>query len=412
MDYHLVFILLWQDVKLPLVQSQTFDQAQVQSQFNGDKKPRSVSVWIFTPFRFLLNEVDQKMIRQLRARCHGVAIRLIPEINRLNNFPSKWFLKLFKRQHENVPTVFHFRGESSFHHFNQQFTKRVSDIFVLDVRGYWPAEFLYMEGIEDESVIPPGQLAAYNQSVNALITALEAADGVITVSKNLESLLRELCSGVGQINVVPCGVSALHDFSSRNSTRLLLGVSENDTLLVYSGGYARYQHLEDLVVPFFRLLLSLDSNIKILILSQDVEKIRELVMKEDADGRFIFKTAPQAEVANYLSACDLGFLLRKESLVNRLAQPVKVGEYLAAGVPVCVEGEVGGVTEKLVTYGAGISIHISTVPKEHWFAQAELVLAFLKRNHAHQAQSLALDYFLWNKNIVKQREYYSSIFER
>ena len=90
-----------------------------------------------------------------------------------------------------------------------------------------------MEGIEDESVIPPGQLAAYNQSVNALITALEAADGVITVSKNLESLLRELCSGVGQINVVPCGVSALHDFSSRNSTRLLLGVSENR--LVASG---------------------------------------------------------------------------------------------------------------------------------------------------------------------------------
>lgn len=413
MTYDLVFVLLWEDVNLPLVFSQTFDQAEKQSKLPGALKPCSVCVWVLTPLRFFLGKRAQQELWNLRTRCPGVTIRLIPEINRLDNFPSRWFLMYYRRHLRSARIVFHFRGESTVHHFRIQYTKRNSDLFILDVRGYWPAELLYGRGVEDLLKIPSALKALYEQARNVLTDALQIADGVITVSENMSDLLRELCPSIGNVNVVPCSVRSIHERGTRASIRQSLGVTPEEKLLVYSGGYARYQHLEDLTIPFFNLLLTLNPEIKILILSQDLEKIQKIV--SDVIGsseRFLFRKAEQAEVADYLSACDMGFLLRRESLVNRVAQPVKVGEYLAAGVPVCVEGEVGGVTEKLNLYQAGLSIHIADKMKDQWNEQAGCVLDFLEHDHAEQARSLARDYFTWDRNVLRQRDYYCSIFGR
>jgi glycosyltransferase involved in cell wall biosynthesis len=397
MNYQLIYVLLWQDVNLPLVFSQTFDQAQKQAEVSGDNQPQIVSVWIMTPLRFCMGKNERMKIATLRKRCPGVTISLIPEVNRLNDFPSSLFLNYYRSKLPEARIVFHFRGEATLLHFTRQYKKRSNDVYILDVRGYWPAEWLYERGIEDIDHIPDQYQTVFEQTNNDLKKALQLASGIITVSENLAKLLRELVPSIPVINVVPCAVGSISNRSKRDRIRESLGVKPEDKLLVYSGGYARYQHLEDLTIPYFDLLLTLSAHTSVLILSQDMDSIRNIVNeKAKNQDRFIFCKVPQSEVGDYLTACDLGFLLRKESLVNTVAQPVKVGEYLAAGVPVCVQGEVGGVTEKLKRYQAGIAVYVADKNEEEWHDQANLVLAN--------------DFFIWEKNVIRQREYYYRIF--
>jgi len=409
--YRLLFVVLWQDVKLPLVLSQTFDQAEFQATHTGEFKADSVRVWVLTPFRFWLSREKQKYTELISKRCPHIMVEFIPGISRLSLFPAGILLKLLTRRIKGN-RVFHFRGESSFNLFRRIYKKKISDFYFLDVRGYWPAEWLYTQGFETESDIPT-KLKNIHESLRVdLIDAIGNADGVVTVSKNLATLITESCNAVKFIHVVPCCVSKLTYEDKRSVIRSKLGVTDDEILLVYSGGYAKYQHLEDLVIPFFKLLCEMNNKIKALILSHQVETIKSIVQRITfADNRFIYMSASQAEVGDYLSACDLGFLLRKQTLVNKVAQPVKVGEYLAAGVPVVVEGEVGGVTDKLLDYGAGLSVLLDGQSIETWRKVGEDVIAYTSRGEVNRLSSrkLANDYFLWESSILKQRNFYQLV---
>lgn len=410
MNYDLIYILFWDQVILPLVSSQTFDQAQKQTEVEGELKPGTVSVWVMTPLRFYIGREERSIVKGLKLRCPGIKIHLLPEVNRLDNFPLTFFLKFQREKLLASKVVFHFRGEATLNHFVKHYSKRTNDSFILDVRGYWPAEILYARGIEDIENLSENLATVYDQEKRRLQKALELADGVITVSQNLSNLLKKIVPTLPEINIVPCSVHSIQGRHSREKIRQSLGVADDEKLLVYSGGYARYQHLEDLTIPFIELILRQSEQVKVLILSQDMLKIQQIVKAAtEYYDRYIFRKVDQIEVGDYLSACDLGFLLRRESLVNTVAQPVKIGEYLAAGVPVCVQGEVGGVTEKLINYNAGLSVDLVDQSEEVWLKHSYRVLSCLKSNNVKQAQLLARDYFLWDRNVVKQRHYYKNI---
>ena len=53
------------------------------------------------------------------------------------------------------------------------------------------------------------------------------------------------------------------------------------------------------------------------------------------------------EVPQAVSACDIGFALRQDSFSMQAVAPVKIGDYLLAGVPIIGSGEVGPVAEAL-----------------------------------------------------------------
>ncbi|MBX2912905.1 MAG: hypothetical protein KF717_12085 [Cyclobacteriaceae bacterium] len=410
MSFDLVYVLLWEHIKLPLVSSQTFDQAQKQTEVEGALKPGTVSVWVMTPLRFYIGREERSIVKRLKLRCPGIKIHLLPEVNRLDNFPLTFFLKFQRGKLLASKVVFHFRGEATLNHFVRHYSKRTNDSFILDVRGYWPAEILYARGVEDIGNLSKNLAAVHDHEKRKLQKALALGDGVIAVSQNLANLLNKIVPGLPEINVVPCSVRSVHGRHSREKIRQSLGVADDEKLLVYSGGYARYQHLEDLTIPFIELILKQCELVKVLILSQDMLKIQQIVKAAtEYYDRYIFCKVDQIEVGDYLSACDLGFLLRRESLVNTVAQPVKIGEYLAAGIPVCVQGEVGGVTEKLISYNAGLSVDLVDQDEGVWLKHSYKVLNFLKSNNTERAQLLARDYFVWDRNVVKQRQYYRSI---
>lgn len=104
-------------------------------------------------------------------------------------------------------------------------------------------------------------------------------------------------------------------------------------IVVYSGSAARYQ-LPAQVVAFMRRLVD-EEGFVALVLSQDREVFDELVRREGGPGEYwLVASVPRETVHASLKLCDLGVLLRSPAVLNAVASPTKLYEYLAAGLRV------------------------------------------------------------------------------
>lgn len=131
----------------------------------------------------------------------------------------------------------------------------------------------------------------------------------------------------------------------RNEVRSSLGVGTNETLFVYSGIVSpRNDHFNP--IRFFSNLKNLESS-RLLILAADPESIERVQRQSTmpAKDRVICVSVPRLRVPEYLCACDVAILLRRRSIVNRVASPTKFAEYLLCGLPVVISDELGDASE-------------------------------------------------------------------
>jgi hypothetical protein len=237
----------------------------------------------------------------------------------------------------------------------------------------------------------------------------------VTVSDKLASMLELSVSETKRINVVPCATGSLIKEFNKSDLCRKLNIDESRKIVVYSGGYARYQHLEDLTLPFIKKLMEICDEIYFLVLTFKIDILSSLLNAADIDrSRVKLMSVDQKDVAKILSGCDLGLLIRKPTVVNQYAQPVKVGEYLAAGVPLCFHKGVSGVSELIKKMDAGIEVELDTLDGIQWEREAERVVEFLKESDhkKHNALSLASEYFLWDIQVKRQRKYYRKLIEK
>lgn len=108
--------------------------------------------------------------------------------------------------------------------------------------------------------------------------------------------------------------------------------------IIYSGGTQPWQCAE-LMMQYVHKTINL---FQWIILSTDVAyfeaKSRELNVQ---DKIFIKSVAPD-DVALYYEYCDFGIILREDNIVNRVACPTKLIEYLQYGlVPVVLSPHIG-----------------------------------------------------------------------
>jgi glycosyltransferase involved in cell wall biosynthesis len=109
------------------------------------------------------------------------------------------------------------------------------------------------------------------------------------------------------------------------------------------------------VVPFFRAIAAAHQEAHLLCVTSQPDRMRELLSAGGvAPERCTVASVPQPQVADYLSAGDAGFLLRAPSRINRFSQPTKLGEYLAAGLPVVVARGTGDVDRLVERHGVGV----------------------------------------------------------
>lgn len=153
-----------------------------------------------------------------------------------------------------------------------------------------------------------------------LLRALPQPPLTVTVSRRMAELFQAR-TGWSRFEAVPLCVD-----------RTIFKPAAGGVRMVYQGTGAPWQGINHLA-EVWGALGGLLPSVEFRVISRDprTAPLIEAVGSDRCDT--VTADYPQ-EVARALEDCRIGFVLRTNSLVNRVAFPIKVGEYLATGVSV------------------------------------------------------------------------------
>jgi len=148
-----------------------------------------------------------------------------------------------------------------------------------------------------------------------------------------------------------------------------------------------------------------------VFITQNKDKLMQLLTKFSLDmDRVRVISVPQNEVADYLTGMDMGLLLRLPSKQNNFSQPVKFGEYLAAGVPVVLEQGTGDMAELLKKRGIGCVVKLADKQKQADFdSEVKGALEWLKENSGtvrSNTRKFVEECYTWEANVPVERNMY------
>lgn len=165
--------------------------------------------------------------------------------------------------------------------------------------------------------------------------SLKYAEGAFVVSNQLkEYMINKYRYGSNlKYFVVPCAnsirVQSRQEYeANRLKWRNRISVEPHEILFVYSGGASKWQMVSETIELFQQIKHKINADSKLLIMSHHIETIKKENSVKDDD--IIFKSFSQDQVQDVLSACDVSFLLREDTITNNVAFPNKFLEYVQA----------------------------------------------------------------------------------
>jgi glycosyltransferase involved in cell wall biosynthesis len=304
--------------------------------------------------------------RRWRERQRYIRDELELPVSRLPSPPSRakalWSNALLLRgrlalqRHHARKTILHCRGAEAAKIALEASLRDPSLPIVFDCRGLAEAECLYVNGFSSLDDAPPDVRAVALARRKAERDAARYSLAVICVSEAMKrELQRVYDTPAEKIRVVYCctdtqlGTEAA---AKRETTRSMLGLQDR-FVVVYNGSLAAWQMTGE-TLQAFRMISGLRPNAHFLAVTTQPRSME--MAAEDAGIAPTQRTivsVPYQEVANHVAAADLALLIRDDSIVNRVASPVKFAEYLASGVPVAITKHVGDYSDLVGKRGVG-----------------------------------------------------------
>jgi len=164
-----------------------------------------------------------------------------------------------------------------------------------------------------------------------------------------------------KITVIPCSA----DFDlfvpatalQRKKARANAGIDESDFVIAYLGSIGTW-YLLDEMLDFFSICLKQNPQSKFYVLTGDSKQ--ELYAKAKSKGipenSLMVEFAERKQVPEKLAAADWGISFIKPSFSKTASSPTKMGEMLAMGIPLIVNGNVGDVQEIIEQVDGGLCI--------------------------------------------------------
>ncbi len=118
-----------------------------------------------------------------------------------------------------------------------------------------------------------------------------------------------------------------------------LGSKSNSKMIaVYAGGLHKWQQPEKTL----RSMIAVQARCSTYFLSPDPETAGEIAADIDPGNTIVFESMSHDALMRFYRECDFGYILREDSIVNSVACPTKVVEYLANGiVPIIDSDQIG-----------------------------------------------------------------------
>jgi hypothetical protein len=231
---------------------------------------------------------------------------------------------------------------------------------VLDLRGIRDLEYLMTLG-KSEGDLDTAERARLVEYRGQEELACRRADAVLCVSRPMAKLVRDRYAlPEDRIGRVPNHAEPVDDAETlRDAARAELRVARDATLVAYSGTLAAWQ-MPDASVALFAEFRARVPGARLLFLTPDADAATTPLSGEAARDA-ILRSAPPGEAARLLCAADYGLLLRRDDMVNRVACPVKFGEYLACGVRPVLTPHIGDQSRLCEETGLGVVLGIASM---------------------------------------------------
>ena len=143
--------------------------------------------------------------------------------------------------------------------------------------------------------------------------------------------------------------------------------SDHDYIVSYIGSTAAWQSTEQLV-QLIKKLGSIAPQVRFFILTNG--QIPELeTLSEALKCRITVKAVPHCEIKYYLRLSNIGIIIRDNNIVNKVAAPTKIAEYLTNGIRILYSGDIGVITD--LKNGAASTLLIDLGTDEEWVSKIE-----------------------------------------
>jgi hypothetical protein len=124
-----------------------------------------------------------------------------------------------------------------------------------------------------------------------------------------------------------------------NEARKELQIFDDKPVFLYSGGIQAWQKSE-LVVDFSKS--ALDAGARVIILSMQKEYFKTALVNYKNNSNLLIASVKPEELSKYYLAANFGIMFRDDHVLNEVASPTKLSEYLFYGmVPILTSIKVG-----------------------------------------------------------------------
>jgi glycosyltransferase involved in cell wall biosynthesis len=218
--------------------------------------------------------------------------------------------------------------------------------------------------------------------------ARKRAHSIVVLSEKLRDDFKQKFGVRAPVEVIPCCVD-MEAFRFNPATResrrkeLCLG---DERLFVYVGK-AGARCLVDEMFDFFKVAQArLDSSARLLILSGEEPEVFHRTAERQGVSRdhYCVKYVGREKVSEYLAASDAGLAFIRSAGCERGSSPIKIGEYLAAGLPVVMTERIGDYSEWVAQHHLGAVI--GTLDREHYREAVRSLMGIWAKGNSFKAE--------------------------
>lgn len=119
-------------------------------------------------------------------------------------------------------------------------------------------------------------------------------------------------------------------------------VRDDRNKYIFVGNTAKHQNI-DKIIELMSKIQKIDTKSKFIFLVNDVPKVELLLKNTTIDC--LVKNVKNKEVFEYLLQSKVGILIRDNTIINKVAAPTKLSEYIACGLKIIYSGEIGSLTD-------------------------------------------------------------------
>ncbi|MCW3807473.1 glycosyl transferase [Plebeiibacterium marinum] len=139
--------------------------------------------------------------------------------------------------------------------------------------------------------------------------------------------------------IIPCTVS-----DSKTKTNVPQAIksfilqNKNKVIYTFAGGNGKWQGI-DLMIEFLSKQFDNNEQAAALLLCPINNELKNF--QKRYNERLLITTVEPEQVNSIICQCDYGLLLRHSTITNKVASPVKIAEYLQAGLKVIISSSIG-----------------------------------------------------------------------